>query len=110
MLNIKHWRGYKMTVKHLQRTIGDIDIVGIKRCYVNNLVIKAKCPGCGETLECDLNQQCLYYPVVGENTSVNFCCDTCADADEEYYEFSLPVKILNATMTVEYDPHELEPE
>ena len=78
-------------------------IENIKRCYVD-IQLEAKCPTCGAMLETSLGDDYLSYPVVGEDDWVGFYCDTC----EDWYK--APIKVVDAELTIEYDPDDLVPD
>jgi hypothetical protein len=83
--------------REMKKIEGNIDISGIKRCYVGDAVIKVKCPDCKTNLERDYSEyDYLSYPEVGEYTE-NFWCTECD------CEFILPMNIKSATITIEYD-------
>lgn len=74
--------------------VGNIDIEGIKRCYVD-LKLKHTCK-CGAELITDLSDNYLSYPEVGEETTVYFYCDACEEEPE--------VKFLVEAATVTLKP------
>lgn len=46
-----------------------------KRTYLPGLVLRAKCPKCGDWMERDMADDYLSYPVVGERSAYTMCCD-----------------------------------
>lgn len=81
---------------------GNIDIKGIKRCYVKGAIIKAICLKCKKEMSNDLGDDYLSYPVVGDWCTIYLYC---AECDEEY---ELDVKIKSAQMVIECDPTKLK--
>lgn len=76
---------------------GSVDLSGIKRCYVANAVITIKCPDCKTKVQRDYEtDDYLSYPEIGEYNE-NFWCTECD------CEFSMPIHIKSAVITLEYD-------
>ena len=86
---------------------------GIKRCHVENAIIEKPCPRCGVIASTDLNDNYLSYPEVGKEMLINLVCFGCEaqwelefDEKDEVpdwgFEISVPVKIVAATMILEY--------
>ncbi len=82
---------------------GNIDISKIKRCYVEDTKIEIECE-CGKELEHDFSDQYLMYPQPGTIENCYFHCEQCDT------EWNLPVTIVSAVITLEYDLKELEKE
>ena len=86
------------------KLIGEIDVSGIKRCYVA-AVVKIPCPDCGGEMEHDLSENYIMYPG-GEDHEIELYCHNCGD-DETEVTFNLPIKFVSAKIEFEYDPSTL---
>ena len=87
---------------------GKINIEGIKRCYMEGAIIEAPCPNCGTILKRDLTSDYLSYPVIGKETDHYLYCSTCENAGKTDFEFSIKIKITEASAIIEYDPDSIE--
>lgn len=94
----------------MKTTTGQIDTSNIKRCYIDGAKIEIECPRCHVTLEEDFDDRYLSYPDIGETISIGFYCESCEDGGEKEFEYKLPIYIVNAAITIEYDQDELEKE
>jgi predicted RNA-binding Zn-ribbon protein involved in translation (DUF1610 family) len=95
----------------MERLTGDIDISGIKRCYLEGASLEVECPTCGEMMVHSFSDQYLMYPQVNTGDSIIFSCDPCHEEDEvygNYTEWELPISIISAKIEIEYDLKELK--
>ncbi len=79
-----------------------VDLSGIKRCYIEGVLVKIDCPTCGEKMVYDSSGDYLSYPETGKPESVYIVCDHCLDNDlPGEYEFD--VVVVSAVVTLKYD-------
>lgn len=88
------------------KIVGDIDISGIKRCYIKGTQIGLRCPTCGEMMIHDFGDTYLMYPRVGTKDIAIFSCEPCSESGN-YTEWELPLSIISAKIEIEYDPKDL---
>lgn len=89
----------------IQRLTGTVDTKGIKRCYLEDAVIKAKCPKCGSDIEWS-GDNYLMYPEPGKD-HVSLWCEPCGE-DGGYSEFELPIIIVRTVMEIDYNLNDLK--
>ena len=70
-----------------------------KRPYLPGIVIKSKCPKCGEPYEKDMSDDYLSYPRVGTPYELNAYCRN----DDCGHEWPLGSVVVNLTLTVVED-------
>ena len=93
----------------METATGSIDLGEIKRCYVEGLKIRLVCPRCNSVLEHDFSEQYISYPNIGDADSAFFHCEKCAGFEgNEIADYILPIKIISAVMTIEFDPKKLK--
>lgn len=54
-----------------------------KRTYLPGVVLRSKCPKCGDVAERDLGEDYLSYPTTGDAEDVTFYCERGFDDDGE---------------------------
>lgn len=82
----------------MKTVTGDVDLSGIKRCYVG-LKVNAKCPQCQSTVTHDFTENYLSYPEIGyDGDSCGGYCEKC-----DCY-IIWPMTLKKAEVTIEHDP------
>ena len=79
---------------------GQLNLSGIK-CNAN-IEAFVVCPDCNNTMICDLNEQHLSYPVIGDTDYLYFYCGVCEK------EYELPIAIDNAVITISFNESDLQ--
>lgn len=87
----------------MSKVQGNVDLSGIKRCYIQDAEISSKCPKCGKEDPRQFADDYLSYPEIGKPSSVYFCCHH-DDGVEVNWEIPMVLKSCVATIHYEDKP------
>ena len=84
---------------------GTIDLSEIKRGAFPGLLCKANCPVCQSEMVIDFSgdDDLIYYPEIGKEDRKTFTCLVCEEKGKRPFEWEVPLKIIEATIVVEYE-------
>jgi len=66
--------------------------IAVKRLYLHGVFFEECCEACGCTINIDLGENYLSYPVVGMGEEVYYCCGSCGEDGSMFVEVNISVK------------------